>query len=179
MISAKPSRRKKPPSAHYVAGLLAGLSALWQKWFIDDLKLLSENPWRDVTPPKTDMLPVNYADDTTIEHFYGWLAERFGDWPFPKLFLSVKAYTGCRLMDLCSLRSCQLNADRLVFPVETAKGRKERRVPLNPDLAAALEAFKGEVWLWEGYLPGLTAALKSNGWPTHQVVAEFSPKRLY
>jgi hypothetical protein len=47
------------------------------------------------------------------------------------------------------------------------------------DLAAALEAFKGEAWLCANYLPGLTAALKSKGWPTHQVVAEFSPKRLY
>ena len=39
---------------------------------------------------------------------------RFGDWPFPKLFLSTKAYTGCRLLDLCSLKSSQLRAGRLV-----------------------------------------------------------------
>jgi integrase len=178
-ITAQPGRRKKLPSAHYVAGLIGGLSALWQKWFIDDLKLPIDNPWRDVAPPKADKLPVKYADDDVIEHFYGWLAERFGEWPFAKLFLSVKAYTGCRLMDLCSLRSAQLKAGRLIFPADTAKGRKERRVPLPDDLQAALESFKGPTWLWENYLPGLVAALQAKGWPTHQMVAEFSPKRLY
>jgi integrase len=178
-LMTTPGRRKKLPSVHYVAGLLGGLSALWQKWFIDDLKLLSENPWKDVAPPKADRLPVEYATDELIEHFYGWLADRFGDWPFPKLFLSVKAYTGCRLMDLCSLRRAQLEPGRLVFPADTAKGRKERRVPLPDDLHAALEAVGGETWLWENYLPGLTAALKTKGWPTHQMKDAFSPRRLY
>jgi hypothetical protein len=85
-IMSTPGRRKKRPSAHYVASLLGGLSALWQKWFIQDLKILTENPWKDVEPPKTDKLSVKYATDDMIEQFYAWIAERFGDWPFPKLF---------------------------------------------------------------------------------------------
>src|SRR5262249_46304938 len=89
-MMSTPGRRKKLPSAHYVAGLLGGLSALWQKWFVRDLKLLPNNPWADVEPPKADRLPVKYATDEMIEHFYCWLATRFGDWPFPKLFLSAK-----------------------------------------------------------------------------------------
>ena len=86
-----PGRRKRLPSPHYVAGVIVGLRALWQKWFIDELKLVKENPWRNVEPPKADKLPIRYATDEQIEHFYTWIAERFGDWPFPKLFLAVKA----------------------------------------------------------------------------------------
>jgi integrase len=174
-----PGRRKKLPSAHYVAGLLVGLSALWKKWFMEELNILPGNPWQDVTPPKADKLPVKYATDEMIGHFYGWIAERFGAWEFPKLFLSVKAYTGCRLMDLCSLKSAQLRGGRLVFPAGLTKGRKERSVPLDAALYAALDGFKGETWLWENYLPGLKAAVAAKGWPTHQLNPEFSPQRLY
>lgn len=178
-MMSTPGRRKKLPSAHYVTSLLIGLSALWEKWFMEDLKILSGNPWQDVTPPKTDKLAVKYATDEQVEDFYVWLAERFGDWPFPKLFLSTKAYTGCRLMDLCSLKSVQLVGERLVFPADLTKGRKERAVPLPKDLFASLDAFKGDTWLWENYIPGLKAALRAKGWPTHQLKEEFAPTRLY
>ena len=103
-VMTTPNRRKRLPSTHYVAGILGGISSLWQKWFVDDLKIVEENPWQDVAAPKADKLPVKYATDEMIEHFYGWIASRFGEWPFPELFLTAKAYTGCRLMDLCVLR---------------------------------------------------------------------------
>lgn len=178
-VMSTPGRRKKLPSAHYVAGMISGLSALWQKWFMDDLQIAQGNPWQDVKPPKADKLPVKYATDEQIAHFYEWIAGRFGEWPFPKLFLSTKAYTGCRLMDLCSLKSAQLHGGRLVFPADLTKGRKERKVPLPADLFATLDAFKGEVWLWEQYVPGLKAAIQAKGWPVHQLKDEFSPQRLY
>ncbi len=173
------NRRKKLPSAHYVAGLICGLSALWQKWFIEELKIVGTNPWEGVEPPKADKLAVKYASDEQISQFYDWIAERFGDWPFPKLFLSTKAYTGCRLMDLCSLEATQLKKGRLVFPAELTKGRKERAVPLPKDLLQALEAVKGETWLWEAYVPELKAALVAKGFPVHRLNEEFSPRRLY
>lgn len=178
-IMKTPGRRKRPPSPHYVAGLIGGLTALWQKWFIDELKIVKENPWKNVAPPKADKLPVKFATDEQIDHFYKWIAERFGEWPFPKLFLAVKAHTGCRLMDLCSLKSTQLQAGRLVFPASVTKGRKERAVPMPGDLATALESFKGKMWLWENYLPGLRTALTAKGFPTHQMNEEFAPHRLY
>jgi integrase len=146
---------------------------------MDDLKIVQGNPWQDVEPPKADRLPVKYATDDMIVPFYAWIAERFGDWPFPKLFLSTKAYTGCRLMDLCALRSGQLHGNRLVFPPDLTKGRKERKVPLPAELADALGEFKGEAWLWENYLPGLKTALKAKGWPTHQLNPVVDPQRLY
>jgi len=178
-MMSTPGRRKKLPSAHYVAGMICGLSGLWNKWFMEDMKILPGNPWQDVAAPKADKVPVKFATDELIEPFYAWIAERFGDWPFPKLFLSAKAYTGCRLMDLCSLKSGQLRGGRLVFPADLTKGRKERAVPLPEDLSVALDAFKGKTWLWENYLPGLKTALKAKGFPTHQLNPEFSPQRLY
>lgn len=178
-LMTTPGRFGKAPSAHYVESTLGGLDALWQKWLMDDLKLVGENPWRGVAPPKADKLPVKIATDEMMAHFYGWTQERFGDWCFPRLFLSAKAYTGCRLMDLCSLTSAQLREGRLVFPAGLTKGRKERAVPLPADLYAALDAFKGKAWLWENYLPGLKEALVAKGWPTHQLDPEFSPQRLY
>ncbi len=178
-MMSTPGRRKKLPSAHYVAGVLGGLSALWQKWFMDDLKIMAGNPWQDVEPPRADKLPVRYASDELIERFYEWLGKRFGEWVFPKLFLSTKAYTGCRLMDLCSLKSGQLRGGRLVFPADLTKGRKERAVPLPEKLYASLDEFKGETWLWENYIPGLKAALAAKGWPSFQLKDEFAPQRLY
>src|SRR5262249_15394357 len=130
-------------------------------------------------PPRADKLPVRFATDEMVQHFCDWIAERFGEWPFPKLFLATKAYTGCRLMDLCSLRSAQLRDGRLVFPASVTKGRKERAVPLPDDLFQALDAFKGKTWLWEAYVAGLKAALTAKKWPTHQLKDEFSPQRLY
>lgn len=174
-----PGRRKKLPSAHYVNGLLGGLSGLWNRWFVEEMGVCQGNPWQDVTPLKTDKLEVEYATDEQIEGLYAWIASRFGDWPFPKLFLAAKAFTGCRLMDICSLKSAQLRGGRLAFPAGLTKGRKARVVPLPDDLFAALDAFKGETWLWENYLPGLREAIKAKGWPTHRMVMAFDPKRLY
>ena len=52
-------------------------------------------------------------------------------------------------------------------------------MPLPDDLYTSLEVFKGETWLWENYLPGLKAALKAKGWPTHRLNPVFDPQRLY
>jgi integrase len=178
-MMATPGKRKKPRSAHYVAGLIDGLNSLWNKWFVNDLKLVTANPWGDVAPPKTDKLPIKTVSDERVSHFLGWTDRRFSGWNLPRLFFAVKSVTGCRLMDLCSLRSAQLQDGRLVFPAEEQKGRKERRVPMPPDLYADLEVIKGPTYLWESHPEGLVAALKKKGWPTHQVDPVFAPQRLY
>jgi hypothetical protein len=43
-----------------------GVSALWEKWFVSDLKILPDNPWAEIEPPKFDKLPVRYATDEMI-----------------------------------------------------------------------------------------------------------------
>ncbi len=82
-------------------------------------------------------------------------------------------------MDLCALKSAQLRDGRLIFPPDLTKGRKERAVPLDDNLFDALDGFKGETWLWERYVPGLKAAIKAKGFPSHRIMDEFGPKRLY
>jgi integrase len=131
------------------------------------------------SPSFSPSLSQKYGGNGSLAHFNKWLTKRFGDWPFPKLFLAVKAHTGCRLMDLCSLKSSQLQPGRLIFPANLTKGRKERRVPMPNDLYGALNAFKGKTWLWEKYVSGLRAVLESKEHPTHQMIDEFSPQRLY
>jgi integrase len=66
-----------------------------------------------------------------------------------------------------------------VFPADLTKGRRERAVPLTPDLYASLDAAKGATWLWESYPAGLKTALAAKGFPTHQLNPAFSPRRLY
>ena len=155
-------RRKKTPSAHYVAGLLGGLSALWQKWLMDDLKIVSATRGRMLQPPKADQLAVKFATDEMIEHFYGMAGRALGDWPFPKLFLSTKAYTGCRLMDFCSLKSSNCAAGQLVFPADLTKGRKERAVPVARRPVSQFGCVQGQD-LDMGGLPA-----RSQGWPSRR-----------
>lgn len=178
-MMATPGKWKKSRSAHYVAGLIDGLNSLWNKWFMDDLKILTANPWADVTPPKRNKLTIRAATDEQVSHFLEWTDERLSGWKLPRLFFAVKSFTGCRLMDLCSLCSAQLQGGRLVFPADEQKGRKERRVPIPADLYANLEAIKGPTYLWESHPEGLVIALKKKGWPTHQLNSVFSPQRLY
>src|SRR5262249_53037065 len=64
-----PGRRKKLPSLHDGAGMIAGLSALWRKGFLDHLKVVQANPWQDVGLPKADKLPGKYATDDMIVPF--------------------------------------------------------------------------------------------------------------
>lgn len=82
-------------------------------------------------------------------------------------------------MDLCSLKSAQLQPGKRIFPANLTKGRKERGVPMPEDLQASVEMFKGKTWLWENYLFGLRTALAAKGFPTHQINEEFAPHRLY
>ena len=67
----------------------------------------------------------------------------------------------------------------MVFPANVTKGRKERALPLPEDLHASMEVFNGKTWLWENYVPGLRAVLQAKQHPTHQMMDEFSPQRLY
>jgi integrase len=97
----------------------------------------------------------------------------------PRLFFSVKAATGCRLQDLCELRSSQVQDGRVVFSADTTKNRSERPAVLPADLYAALDAQKGRTYLWEGYPAGLRDATIRRGNPVHRLNPEFSARRLY
>ncbi len=178
-FSTTDTRRKKLPSPHTVVSLVCGFKSLWQSWFIDELGICAENPWSDVTPPKTDKPEVRVIDDETLTDFLRWIDTRYSAWELPRLFLETKAVTGCRLMDLCCVESSQLRDGRLQFRADHTKGRKERLVPLPAQLFARLEAIKGPIYLWESYAAGLVDAVKRMGCPTHRIKRDFRPHRLY
>jgi hypothetical protein len=131
-FSATPSRRKKRLSQHTVFSLVRGFPALWQTWFMDKLGICAGNPWQNVEPPKTDKLEVKLIDEETLTHFFDWLDRRYFGWVLPRLFLEIKAVTGCCLMDLCCVQSSQLRDGRLHFRADQTKGRKARSVKCAP-----------------------------------------------
>lgn len=152
-----PARGKKPRSGHTAHSVISAVAAVYEKWFLTQLKehrIVARNPFADVMPPKTDKPEVVIASDTALAEFDLWLAERFGEWELPRLFFAVKELTGCRVEDVCSLKSWQLQAGKLHFPANTAKGRKARAVPLPDDMFASLDAIKATVFLWQTYPVG-------------------------
>src|SRR5262249_38214347 len=120
-----------------------------------------------------------YVKQDDLAAFFRWLAARFPGWRMPVMFFSVKALTGCRLQDICGLRSDQLRDGRLVFAADATKNRSERHAVLPPALYAELDAYKADTYLWEHSPAELKAANKERGVPTHRQSAEFSPARLY
>lgn len=176
--TAVSEKTQKVRSPHTVASRLGGLSALWAKWFVAELGVCPANPWAEVEPPKTDEVVVRTVTDDQFVHFLEWLDERFGGWGLPRAFFLLKATTGCRLADICSLPSWSLRDGRVHFPADLTKGRKERGVPLDGSLFRSLVAVSGPRHLWELYPGQLRTALERRGWPTHQLKDEFSPARM-
>lgn len=147
-------------------------------WF-KTLRLVDENPFEKIASPELDRHEVKYVRESDISEFFEWVIKRFPGWEMPHLFFTVKAMTACRLEDICSIRSSQLEDGRLVFTADTTKNRSERYAVLPEDLYAKLDAYKGETFLWERYPPELIAVNKAKGYPTHRQNPEFSPQRLY
>jgi integrase len=147
-------------------------------WF-KRLKLVEKNAFDEVPQPELDRHEVRYVKVEDLEHFYTWLADRYHGWSMPLLFFQVKALTGCRLDDLCNIRSEQLQDGRIVFSADQTKNRAERYATLPVDVFKALDGYKGKTFLWEPYPAELIDANKANDWPVHRQSLEFSPRRLY
>jgi site-specific recombinase XerD len=147
-------------------------------WF-KKLRLVDANPFEKVSPPDMDRPEVKYVREADLADFTAWLEQRFPGWRMPHLFFAVKAATACRLEDICSLRSEQLEDGRLVFTAGATKTRSERYALLRPELYAELDAYKGETYVWETYPLELIAANRALGVPTHRQKAGFDPRRLY
>lgn len=158
---------------------LAALSGLWNKWFLHELRIVPNNPFAKLQPPKADKPEVKYVTDDQMETFFTWLSVAYPDWQFPRLIFSLKAYTGCRLQDVCGLRADQLKDGGVKFDADQTKGRKARTVPLPADLYESLATYAGKKHLWENYPKELRAVLIKKGVPTHRLMDEFTPKRLY
>jgi integrase len=166
-----------------VVGLDRGIAAVRSvkatfAWF-KRLKMVDKNAFEEVPQPELDRHEVRYVKAEDLEHFYNWLGERYPGWTMPQLFFQVKALSGCRLDDLCHIRSEQIQDGRIVFPADVTKNRSERYATLPMDVLNALEGYRGKTYLWERYPAELIEANKANGWPVHRQSPEFSPRRLY
>jgi integrase len=169
-----PARKRRPETLDSQLRMLKAAFTWFRK-----LGLVEANPFEKVAQPELDRREVKFVRQEDVGDFFGWLEERYPDWPMPRLFFSVKAATGCRLDDVCSLRSEQLQDGRLVFAADQTKNRSERYARLPADLYTAVDAYKGKTYLWERYPAELIAANKAKGWPTHRQKAQFTPHRLY
>lgn len=171
-------RGGKTRSGWTAATRINAVSVVFGKWLRDGLGVVAVNPFEDVDPPKRDRLEPKVPTAEQVEQFYQWLSERFPDWQLPHLFFRVKERAGCRLLDLCSVRSDQLRDGRLHLAADQTKGRKARSVPLPPDLFDALQELAGPVHLWQRHPAQLKAQLRARGWPTHQLRPTFKPDRF-
>jgi integrase len=169
----------KKHEAKSVDSRLRSLKAIFGEWFKKKLHLIEKNPFAEVERPALDRHEVKYVSPADLEHFCDWLGQRYPGWPMPQLFFQVKAMTGCRLADLCSISSADLRDGRIIFSARVTKNRSERVALLPEDIYAALEKYKGKAFLWEPYPLELRAQVARQGAPTHRLNPEFSARRLY
>ena len=132
------------------------LRVIWGRWFIKELEYLTDNPWGAVALPKLEKLSPRYLKADEITAFFNWMSARWQGWRLPILFFTVKSFLGNRILELCCLRSEQLQEGRIVFPADEVKGRKERKALLPPDVYTELKAAGGTD-VRVGSFPGATA----------------------
>jgi integrase len=167
--------RRSPRTLH---SRVRKLKALWGKYLIKRLRVADQNPWESMDLPKLDKQSVRTLSAEQVNAFFSWLGTRWKGWPLPTLFFETKAVTGCRLGDLCEVRSSSLREGKLYFTAGTTKARRERVAVLPPDLYESLRKIAGRTYLWESYVTELPHFLKLREVPTHRRNPVFDPKRL-
>ena len=162
-------------SAKTVENAIRRLSALWEKL---TPKYVRQNVWEHIDRPQVPKTKPQVPSEDEVNQFFDWLDARYPTWQLPRLFVEVKALSGCRLNDLCQIKSYQLDPIKhtLTIKPDQDKTHRERTIPLPPDLSNALNAVKGNSYLWERYLedskkyrPGTRAKLRT----------AFTPKLMY
>lgn len=162
-------------SAKTVENMVRRMSGLWSKIIP---KLATSNPWLEVkrpTVPKT--VPVIPSDET-VGDFYAWLTARYPTWELLHAFVEVKMVAGCRLNDLCHLKASQFNLKLATLTISPAddKTHRERIVPLDALLAAKIHRVRGDVYLWEKFLPESKTYRPSSKTKNRE---RFTPELLY
>lgn len=143
--------KKYPRSKKTVENAVRRLSALWEKM---KPKYVATNPWEHVKRPTVPKTLPSVPTEDEVTKFFNWLETRHPGWALPRLFVEVKALSGCRLNDLAQLRTDQFDAKGQTITIQPHqdKTHRERKIPLPADLAAVLDTAKGETYLWEKYL---------------------------
>jgi integrase len=166
-------------SPRTVVGNICNLSIIWGKWFRDDLRVLDKNPWDAVELPKLDKPTPRFIEPDEQQAFLGWLSNRWNGWRLPILFLEVKGLIGCRVLELCAVKTSDFRDGRLTFEAVTTKGRKTRKAKLPESICRELVALAGPTFLWERYAEQLREFHRQKGDNHHaKCVRDFSPARL-
>ena len=172
-------RQQEELSPRTVAGNIDNLSIVWGKWFRDELGILDQNPWDAVEPPKQDQQTPRLIESEEEWAFHAWLSQRWNGWRLPVLFLEVKGLIGCRVHELCAVKTADFRDGRLTFDAMTTKGRKTRKAKLPESICRELEALAGPVYLWERYAEQLREFHRRKGNANHaKSVRDFLPERL-
>jgi integrase len=172
--SDKDGAKEYPRSAKTVENAIRRLSGLWSH--LKEMAFANANPWADIPRPTVPKkVPVIPTEDD-VAKFFAWLDGKFPGWELPRLFVEVKALSGCRLNDLCQVRSDQLDpkARTLTIRPEQDKTHRERVIPLPDDLVTRLVAIRGPTYLWERY--NHDASTHRKGTKSRD---EFSPAYFY
>ncbi|MFL5330912.1 MAG: hypothetical protein ACJ8C4_18610 [Gemmataceae bacterium] len=169
----EPSKKRKRGN-QTAKSLIKTCKSLWNKHF-KTLYGIKKNPWNDVPFPLVESKLVHIPAEQTVTDFFAWLKKQFPFFKTIHLFCEVKALIGCRTLDLCSVKSAQLQKGRLILTATQSKHRKERSIMLPPDLFMALNAIKGDEWLWERYCEEAPLYSKK----PHKVSMEFRPSVIY
>lgn len=150
VMSNKPDAKQYPRSAQTVFGAIANLSIIWNRHF-KPLGYVTSNPWENVKRPKLPKRAPSIPTDDAINTLFRWVEEKYPGWELMRLFITVKMLSGCRLNDLCQVRSDQLSGNVLTITPDQDKTHRERRLPLPDDVADRLHRIKGPTYLWERY----------------------------
>lgn len=126
---------------------LRSLRSLWAKHW-KPAGFVKSNPWAEVPYPNAPKgRRVRVPAEGNVTALLKWLDGK--GWDLPRLFVETKMLAACRTLDLCRVKSADLDGDTLTLTAEATKTRTARPVPLPPALAAKLHAVKGPTWLWE------------------------------
>jgi len=175
---SKMKRGEVELSPRTVEGNLKNLSIAYN-WWCKRCKVLSENPFEEVTPPKYDKTPPRIVRPDEKKGLIEWLEKRWQKWRLPSLLLEVKATIGCRIGELCSATPDSLRDGRLYFTSETTKGRRQRACKLPPALYDELKAAAGPTYVFEGFSEQLRGIYKRRGESAHaKTVKAYTPARL-
>jgi len=174
---SKTKSEKVELSPRTVEGNLKNLSIAYN-WWCKRCKVLSENPFEEVTPPKYDKTPPRIVRPDEKKELMKWLQQRWG-WRLPLLLLEVKATIGCRIGELCQTTTDSLRGGKIYFLSETTKGRRQRACKLPPAMYAELKALASPTYVFEGFSEQLRAIYNRRGESAHaKAIKDYSPARL-
>ncbi len=165
-------------SPRTVEGNLKNLSIAYN-WWCKRCKVLTVNPFEEVTPPKYDKAPPRIVRTDEKQGLMEWLGKRWPDWRLPVLFLEVKANIGCRIGELCQAGSDSLQGGKIYFLSDTTKGRRQRACKLPTAMYEELKALAGPAYVFEAFSDQLRAIYMQRGESHHaKAVKGYTPARL-